>query len=63
MKLKKLKLSEIKGTVYQPRSQPDLELENLIQSIINNGMITPITVRETGLPALPSGRGQAGKSV
>jgi len=48
MKLKKFKLSEIKGAVYQPRSQPDLELENLVRSIINNGMITPITVRETG---------------
>ncbi|MFC1461939.1 ParB N-terminal domain-containing protein, partial [Verrucomicrobiota bacterium] len=48
MKIVKVKLSQIKGTVYQPRSQPDLELENLVRSIINNGMVTPLTVRETG---------------
>ena len=47
MKIKKVLLSEIKGSVYQPRSQPDLELKNLVNSIIENGLITPIIVRET----------------
>ncbi|MDO9527778.1 MAG: hypothetical protein Q7J27_01315 [Syntrophales bacterium] len=33
MKIVRIELAEIKGSVYQPRSQPDLELENLVQSL------------------------------
>ena len=51
MKIVRIKLAEIKDSVYQPRSQADLELENLVQSILKNGLIAPIVLRATGKDA------------
>ncbi len=46
MKLTRIKLADIKGSVYQPRSQPDVEIQQVVDSIIKNGLINPIIVRE-----------------
>ena len=46
MRLKVIKLSEIKGSIYQPRHQEDLRIEGLVKSILNSGLLTAITVRE-----------------
>ena len=32
MKIVRIKLAEIKGSVYQPQSQADLEQENLVKT-------------------------------
>jgi len=39
MELKKIELEEIVGTVYQPRIQEDPEVDELVESILKNGII------------------------
>ena len=46
MLLKKVKLSEIKEAVYQPRQQKEKDIEELIKSILNCGLLTNITLRK-----------------
>ena len=42
--LKWIPLSSIVGSIYQPRQQEDFELQRLSDSILLNGMLTPVTV-------------------
>ena len=46
MLLKKVKLSEIKEAVYQPRQQKEKDIEELIKSILNCGLLTNMTLRK-----------------
>lgn len=44
MELRKIKLEEIVGAVYQPRVQEDPEIDELVESILKNGLIVPLLV-------------------
>jgi len=48
MKIVRIKLAEIKGSVYQPRSQTDLQIGALADSIVANGLIVPLIVCASG---------------
>lgn len=48
MKIVAIKLLEIKGYVFQPRSQTDLQIGALADSMVTNGFIVPLILCQSG---------------